>query len=105
VINLDAFEHVSLYEGAAEEVLPALQLKADLAVCDPPRAGLHADVIDALVESGVTTLIYVSCDPATLARDIQRLREKGFGIENIALFDMFPQTYHFETVVLMNHID
>ena len=101
VINLDAFEHVSLYEGLAEEVLPALQLKADLAVCDPPRAGLHADVIDALVESGVTTLIYVSCDPATLARDIQRLGEKGFGIENIALFDMFPQTYHFETVICL----
>jgi len=104
VINLDAFEHVSLYEGTAEEVLPALELKTDLAVCDPPRAGLHADVIDALVESGVTTLIYVSCDPATLARDIQRLGEKGFSIEQIALFDMFPQAYHFETAVLLSRL-
>ncbi|MGV8025557.1 MAG: class I SAM-dependent RNA methyltransferase [Anaerolineaceae bacterium] len=103
VINLDAFENVSLYEGMAEEVLPALELKAQLAVCDPPRAGLHADVIDALVESGVTTLIYVSCDPATLARDIQRLGEKGFGIEKIALFDIFPQTYHMECCVLFEN--
>jgi len=102
VINLDALENVSLYEGAAEEVLPALELKAELAVCDPPRAGLHERVIEALVESGVATLIYVSCDPATLARDIQRLGEKRFAVEKIALFDMFPQTYHMETVVLMS---
>jgi 23S rRNA (uracil1939-C5)-methyltransferase len=103
VINLDALENVSLYEGTAEDVLPALKLTAELAVCDPPRAGLHADVVDALAESSLTTLIYVSCDPATLARDIQRLGEKGFAIENIALFDIFPQTYHMECCVLLEN--
>ena len=101
VINLDALENVSLYEGAVEEVLPALQLKAELVVCDPPRAGLHPAVIEALAAGKVESLVYVSCDPATLARDIRRLGEKGFGIESIALFDMFPQTYHFETVVCL----
>jgi 23S rRNA (uracil1939-C5)-methyltransferase len=84
-----------------EKILPALEVKADLAVCDPPRAGLHPRVIDALAASTVTALVYISCDPATLARDLRRLGEKGFAIESIALFDMFPQTYHFETVVLM----
>ncbi len=100
-VNLDAFDNVSLYEGSAETIMPGLPFRADLVLCDPPRAGLHAHVIDALVHSGVTTLIYVSCDPATLARDVQRLGGNGFGVEKIALFDMFPQTYHFETVALL----
>lgn len=101
-VNLDEFQHVSLYQGAAEQVLPELQVKAELAVCDPPRAGLHENVIEALVNCGVDSLLYVSCDPATLARDVQRLCEKRYEVEKIALFDMFPQTYHFETVVLLN---
>ena len=101
-INLDEFEHVSLYQGTAEEVLPELMMKAELAVCDPPRAGLHEQVIEALVNCGVDTLLYVSCDPATLARDVQRLCEKRYSVEKVALFDMFPQTYHFETVVLLD---
>ena len=100
-VNLDEFQHVSLYQGMVEEVLPALQVKAELAVCDPPRAGLHEHVIKALVNCGVRTLFYISCDPATLARDLQRLSEKGFAVEKIALFDMFPQTYHMETVALL----
>lgn len=100
-VNLDEYEHISLYQGLVEKILPALEVKADLAVCDPPRAGLHPRVIDALAASTVTALVYISCDPATLARDLRRLGEKGFTVESIALFDMFPQTYHFETVVLM----
>ena len=103
-INLDEFQHVSLYQGAVEQVLPELQVKAELAVCDPPRAGLHQNVIEALVNCGVDSLLYVSCDPATLARDVQRLCEKGYVVEEVALFDMFPQTYHFETVVLLNAV-
>jgi len=102
IINLDAFNNISLYEGAVEMILPALPIQADLAICDPPRAGLHENVLQKLGESGISTLIYVSCDPATLARDISRLVKSGFSVENIALFDMFPQTYHVETVVLMS---
>jgi 23S rRNA (uracil1939-C5)-methyltransferase len=101
VVNLDAFAQVSLYEGAAEAILPALQWKADLVVCDPPRAGLHENVLQALAQSDCTALVYVSCDPATLARDVRRLIDRGFALESIALLDMFPQTYHFETVVLL----
>ncbi|HAF62650.1 MAG TPA: hypothetical protein DCK95_10045 [Anaerolineaceae bacterium] len=101
VINLDDFDNVTLYEGLAEQVLPSLDIEADLVVCDPPRAGLHVKVIDTLAESGIPTLVYISCDPATLARDIRRLVEKGFIVENIAMFDMFPQTYHFESMVVL----
>ncbi len=101
-INLDEFQHVSLYEGAAEEVLPELQAKAEMVVCDPPRAGLQEQVIEALVNCGVDTLLYVSCDPATLARDVQRLCEMGYSVEKVALFDMFPQTYHFETAAVLH---
>lgn len=102
IINLDDFDNVSLYEGQVEQILPFLNIDADLAVCDPPRAGLHVKVIDALADSGVQTLVYISCDPATLARDTRRLREKGFEPESIALFDMFPQTYHFESMLVFS---
>ena len=102
IINLDAFENVSLYEGQVEMILPSMEMDADLVVCDPPRAGLHKKVVDVLAESAVRTLVYISCDPATLARDTQRLREKGFEPQSIALFDMFPQTYHFESMLVFS---
>jgi len=102
IINLDAFDHVSLYEGQVEMILPSMEMDADLVVCDPPRAGLHKKVVDVLAESAVRTLVYISCDPATLARDTQRLREKGFEPQSIALFDMFPQTYHFESMLVFS---
>mgnify|MGYP002344489025 FL=1 len=99
--NLNEYEHISLYQGSVENILPDLDVQAELVVCDPPRAGLHPRVIDALAASAVTSLVYISCDPATLARDLRRLIEKGFAIENIALFDLFPQTYHMEAVTLL----
>lgn len=101
-VNLDAFNGIALYEGAVEQVLPALDLDAEMAVCDPPRAGLHVDVVDTLGRSSIEKLVYISCDPATLARDVKRLVEKGFVVEDVALFDMFPQTYHFESMLLLN---
>lgn len=69
------------------------------AIIDPPRDGLAPGIIDALLDSGVTRLFYVSCDPATLTRDLLRFTENRFQIRRVRLFDMFPRTAHFETLV------
>jgi 23S rRNA (uracil1939-C5)-methyltransferase len=70
----------------------------DAAVVDPPRTGLEADVIQALEELAVQKLIYVSCDPATLARDARQLQGHGYRLIDVQPVDMFPQTYHIECV-------
>ncbi|MGB4595119.1 MAG: class I SAM-dependent RNA methyltransferase [Anaerolineaceae bacterium] len=102
--NLDAFDNVSLYEGPVESILPGLlsELKdVDLVVLDPPRAGLHSRALDALIKLNPEHIAYISCDPATLARDLQRLIRAGYTLDDLHLFDMFPQTYHVETIVVI----
>ena len=96
--NLDEFDHVELYQGPAEEVLPALEIEAGLVVVDPPRSGLDRAVLQALVRLAAPLLIYVSCDPATLARDTRRLLEGGYRLQQVTPFDLFPQTYAIESI-------
>ncbi|GAB4543559.1 MAG: 23S rRNA (uracil(1939)-C(5))-methyltransferase RlmD [Anaerolineales bacterium] len=98
--NLDEFEHVELYEGATEQVLPALaaQVKADCAIIDPPRAGLERYALDALIAMQPRFIAYVSCDPSTLARDAARLQANGYVLKQVTPFDLFPQTYHIESI-------
>ncbi|MDX9865815.1 MAG: class I SAM-dependent RNA methyltransferase [Anaerolineaceae bacterium] len=100
-VNLDEFENVAIYQGPAERILPSLEVQPDVVVMDPPRAGLKPEALDALVKMEAGTLVYVSCDPATLARDVKRLLSAGYRLERITPFDLFPQTYHIETVVLL----
>jgi 23S rRNA (uracil1939-C5)-methyltransferase len=102
--NLDEFDHVELYQGEAGVVLPALDLRADVAVVDPPRAGLEKTALDALLALRPATLAYISCDPATLARDLKRLLAGGYRLEHITPFDLFPQTYHIESVSLLKWV-
>jgi 23S rRNA (uracil-5-)-methyltransferase RumA len=71
----------------------------DLIVVDPPRAGLGADIVDELAKIGAPALTYVSCDPATLTRDLRTFVTSGYAIESVTLADLFPQTFHLETVV------
>lgn len=89
----------TLEQTTAEEYLTGLEEAPDLIVADPPRAGLGKAVIRELVRLGAPAAIIVSCDPATLARDLAPLLAAGYGIERISLVDLFPQTYHMETVV------
>lgn len=74
-------------------------LRPDVVIVDPPRNGLGDRVTEALVELGPRQMVYVSCDPATLARDLRRLLAAGYRIAQAHLVDMFPQTYHMETVL------
>lgn len=96
--NLDEFENVSLYEGLAEEIVPWLAGEPQVILLDPPRAGLALPVLDALVGHQAEHLIYVSCDPSTLARDTARLLRQGYALRQVTPFDMFPHTYHIESV-------
>ncbi len=73
--------------------------RPDLIVVDPPRTGLDAETAALLAEIAVPALKYVSCDPATLARDLRALVAAGYSIQRITLADLFPQTFHLETVV------
>jgi 23S rRNA (uracil1939-C5)-methyltransferase len=100
--NLDEFDNVALYQGAAETVLPALDIHPDVVIVDPPRAGLERPALDALVKLSAHTLAYVSCDPATLARDARRLVEAGYTLDQSTPFDLFPQTYHIESINLFS---
>jgi 23S rRNA (uracil1939-C5)-methyltransferase len=73
--------------------------RPNLIVVDPPRTGLGADITALLADIAAPALTYVSCDPATLARDLKALIASGYSIDSIALADLFPQTFHLETVV------
>jgi 23S rRNA (uracil1939-C5)-methyltransferase len=85
-------------EGKAGKVATRLH-KPDLIVVDPPRSGLGDPVARALAGTGAPRLTYVSCDPATLARDLVPLQASGYRVEEAHLVDLFPQTYHLESVV------
>ena len=97
-VNLAPYDNVRRIVGTVEEQLPALDPVPDVVVVDPPRAGLDASVIDAIVESGVRRLVYVSCDPATLARDLRRLADGGMELSELQPIDMFPHTQHIECI-------
>lgn len=75
----------------------------DLVLLDPPRAGAESAVIKGILDLRPLQISYVSCDPATLARDLKKLIAGGYAIDQIAAFDLFPQTHHVETVVRLNH--
>jgi 23S rRNA (uracil1939-C5)-methyltransferase len=77
------------------------QGRPDLIVVDPPRAGLGKEICGHLSRIAPPNIIYVSCDPATLARDLQTLLESGYFLQTIQLVDMFPQTFHLETVTVL----
>lgn len=96
--NLDAFENVELYQGLAEDVIPHLKVKPDIVLVDPPRAGLDKQVIDGMLRLSPKQIAYVSCDPSTLARDAARLIHGGYQLKQVTPFDLFPQTFHIESI-------
>ena len=101
VVNLDEFDNVELYEAAAEDVLPALVgqiANLSYAIVDPPRAGLDKRVVDEILKLSPQIVAYVSCDPSTLARDAARLVNGGYNLKEVTPFDLFPQTYHIESI-------
>ncbi|MEA3345732.1 MAG: 23S rRNA (uracil(1939)-C(5))-methyltransferase RlmD [Chloroflexota bacterium] len=98
--NAHEDEPVEFIEGKVEEVLPQLDLPLDAVIVDPPRGGCGSEVLGELIRLSPSKLIYVSCDPAILARDARLLADAGYHLERVQPVDMFPQTYHIESVSL-----
>ena len=88
--------------GAAALELEKQGIKADVVVVDPPRKGLNADTIEALSRFAPRRIVYVSCDPATLARDVALLKERGYALKNAMAADLFPRCAHVESVVCLS---
>jgi len=96
--NVDNTEFIV---GEAEKVIPKLisqGVRADVVVVDPPRKGCDKTLLEAISHMGPKTIVYVSCDPGTLARDLGILDELGYKTLEIQPVDMFPQTAHVETI-------
>ena len=100
-INTLGLENVVLVGKKTEEALDTLDEEPDAVILDPPRAGCHPAVLEALVRRGPARVVYVSCDPATLARDLDIMVRGGFGLASIEPVDMFPQTHHVECVATL----
>lgn len=111
--RLNHIENAEFYVGKAEEILPDYYEKyaqdhpgetarADVIVVDPPRKGCDETLLDTIVEMQPKKVVYVSCDSATLARDLKYLCERGYQVESVCPVDMFPMTVHVETVVLLS---
>ncbi len=100
LVNTEEMENVEVVEGPIEAVLPDLEEELNAAVVDPPRTGMTLEALEGLIRLAPPRLVYVSCDPATLARDGRRLTEAGYRLVEAQPVDMFPQTYHIETVSL-----
>ena len=97
------FNHVDFVEGDINQALPALYdkgVKPDVIIIDPPRSGLDAKTIDILTRRPVKKLVYVSCNPSTLAKNLKSLGRK-YAIRSVAPFDMFPHTSHIESVTVL----
>ena len=87
--------------AAVAEKLAAEKLRPDVVVVDPPRKGLEESVIVSIADMAPQRVVYVSCDPGTLARDVKRFRERGYTLQKAVAADLFPRTKHVETVTLL----
>ena len=105
--QINGIENVQFFVGKAEEVLPVEYKEhgvyADVIVVDPPRKGCDETLLQTIADMQPKRMVYVSCDPATLARDVKRMGELGYQVEKVAVVDQFCQGGHVETVVLLSH--
>ena len=104
---LNGFDNTEFFVGKAEEVLPEQFARtgerADVIVVDPPRKGCDETLLSTIIEMQLDRVVYVSCDSATLARDLKYLCERGYELKKVCPVDMFPNTVSVETVVLLSH--
>ena len=101
----NGIKNAGFYCGKAEELVPELTengANPDIVILDPPRKGSDERTLTAIVKAMPKKIVYISCNPATLARDLKFLKELGYNVKKVAAVDMFPHTAHIETVVLMS---
>ncbi|MCA9855534.1 MAG: 23S rRNA (uracil(1939)-C(5))-methyltransferase RlmD, partial [Dehalococcoidia bacterium] len=96
--------NVAICPGKVEQILPSLEIHPDVVLVDPARPGCAPGVIDAIAGMAPALVVYVSCNPSTLARDLRRLADSGYTIERVTPIDMFPHTAHIECVVRLERV-
>ena len=89
-----------LFSEEASKEIKKISSPVDVVILDPPRKGSSKEFLDSIINKKVKEVIYISCDPATLARDLNILK-KFYEVKSVKPFDMFPMTYHVETVVML----
>ena len=97
----NSITNASFYLGGVDQRLNELKEKPDVVIVDPPRAGLEGNVVAKCAAFGAAKIVYVSCNPSTMARDLKLFAEKGYTTRMIQPVDMFPQTYHVENIALL----
>ncbi len=100
--SIDNAEFICADAAKAAKILEDREVRPDCIIIDPPRKGCGADLIEMVSEMNPKRIVYVSCDPATLARDVKLFREYGYSVNKAVPVDMFPRTAHVETVVSMS---
>ena len=100
-VNCEGIANLELCHARAEDALAAMEHCPDAIVLDPPRAGCHPGMLESLVRLRPKRVVYVSCDPSTLARDLKALCAGGFQLRKVQPIDMFPQTHHVECVATL----
>lgn len=101
--DLNGLTNCEFIAGDVLKVIDAIEEKPDLIVLDPPRDGIHPKALDKIIAYGVDRLVYISCKPTSLARDLEVLEANGYKLVKACAVDMFPQTYHVETVCLLSN--
>ncbi len=109
--KLNKIDNCEFLEGDIKDVLPqlkkelkkGLEQNIDVMIIDPPRTGMHKDVVKQVLAIAPEKVVYVSCNPATLARDLEMLALE-YEIKQIQPIDMFPHTYHIESIALLNRL-
>lgn len=101
--ELNGLENCEFLAGDVLKVIDELQDKPDLIVVDPPRDGIHPKALGKIIDFGVDRIVYISCKPTSLVRDLAVLQDRGYRVEKVCGVDMFPGTGNVETVVMLSH--
>ena len=100
-VNAIGIDNIEFVAGKTEDIFETLEESPDAVILNPPRLGCHPETLESIVRRQTNKIIYISCNPETLARDLHLLVKRGFNITNIEPVDMFPQTHHIECVATL----
>ena len=100
----NSLQNCEFIAGDVLKVIDVIEEKPDLIVLDPPRDGIHPKALEKIIAYGVDHLVYISCKPTSLARDLEVLQARGYQVERVCCVDMFPGTVHVETVALLSKL-
>ena len=102
--KLNGLDNCTFWAGDVLKVIDELGEVPDLIMLDPPRDGVHPKALEKIISFGVNKMVYIACKPTSLARDLEMLQGRGYKVERIACVDLFPNTYHVETLALLTKV-